>query len=112
VKIEAEGYSAMTITQKQELINGEALDGFMLVWRRKLANEVGLLDEHFRHPYALGIDYSYNFYDKDMRLVALPELLKVLDLPSNFPTYGLDEARQKHKNWDLFRRSWNIANNG
>jgi hypothetical protein len=112
VKIEAEGYSAMTITQKQELINGEALDGFMLVWRRKLANEVGLLDEHFRHPYALGIDYSYNFYDKGMRLVALPELLKVLDLPSNFPTYGLDEARQKHKNWDLFRRSWNIANNG
>jgi Glycosyl transferase family 2 len=106
VKVGENDYTALEIKSKQALHTGEALDGSLLCWERQLTNEVGFMDERFRHPYALGLDYSYNFYDKNLKVIALPELLKTVQLPDAFPNYGLDEIRQKPRNWNIFLQSW------
>jgi Glycosyl transferase family 2 len=106
VKVAQDNYTPLPLTAKRPLQKDEALDGFLLCWERKLATEVGFMDEHFRHPYALGLDYSYNFYDKTLKVIALSRLHHVLELPQTFPDYGFDPTKQKPKNWGLFLRSW------
>ncbi|NWJ45924.1 MAG: glycosyltransferase [Chloroflexi bacterium] len=93
----------------------DALEGSLLCFRRVLVeDEVGFMDEHFRHPYALEADYSYNFKDKGFGLMILPDiepLLERTDQLGTSPHYGFspeEEERQRRKNWELFLRSWNL----
>ncbi|MEI7556014.1 glycosyltransferase [Candidatus Chlorohelix sp.] len=93
----------------------DALEGSFLCFRRVLVeDELGFMDEHFRHPYALEADYSYNFKDKGFGLMILPEIETLLERIQPLgtpPYYGFspeEEERQRRKNWELFLRSWNL----
>lgn len=92
----------------------EALESGLLCLRRKLVEEVGFMDEHFRFPYALSLDYSFNFRDKGYKVRVLPGLARLLSQPPGFKRadYGLSpeqQERQRHKNWQLFLRSWDLG---
>lgn len=91
----------------------EALDGSALLFRRSLVEEAGFMDEHFRFPYGLGLDYSFSFKDKGFTVKNSPTLSRMVERPANFarPVYGLPEEqqeRQRQKNWQLFKRSWQL----
>ncbi len=71
------------------------------------------MDEHFRFPYALGLDYSFSFKDKGFAVKVSPVLSRMLERPTDFarPVYGLSEEqqeKQRQKNWQLFLRSWQL----
>ncbi|NWJ98001.1 MAG: glycosyltransferase [Chloroflexi bacterium] len=106
------GYEPHPLTGKEERLEVEALDGSLLCLRRTLVEEAGFMDEHFRLPYALDLDYSFAFRDKGFPVVALPTLARLVSKPTGFrrSTYDLpseEVARQKQKNWQLFLKSWN-----
>lgn len=91
----------------------EAVEGSLLCFRRSLVEEVGFMDEHFRLPYALDLDYSYAFRDKGYAVRVLPGLKNFIERPASFvrPTYGLppeQQERQRQKNWQTFLRSWQL----
>ncbi len=91
----------------------EALEGSLLCFRRALVEEAGFMDEHFRFPYALGLDYSFSFKDKGFALKVSPVLEKMVERPVTFarPVYGLppdQQERQRQRNWQLFLRSWQL----
>ncbi len=95
--------------EQEQSLEVEALDGPLLVVRRNRVEEVGFMDEHFRFPYALSLDYSLAHRDKGYGVRALPGLARLLELPATRPTYGLtpeQQTRQREKNWQLFLRSW------
>jgi glycosyltransferase involved in cell wall biosynthesis len=91
----------------------EALEGSALCFRRALIEEAGFMDEHFRFPYGLGLDYSFGFRDKGFAVKLSPVLRRMVARPSGFtrPDYGLtadQQNRQRGKNWQLFLRSWQL----
>jgi hypothetical protein len=91
----------------------DALEGSVLCFLRALIEEAGFMDEHFRFPYGLGLDYSFGFRDKGFAVKVSPVLRRMVALPPGFtrPDYGLtadQQARQRHKNWQLFLRSWQL----
>jgi hypothetical protein len=91
----------------------EVLEGSALCFRRALIEEAGFMDEHFRFPYGLGLDYSFGFRDKGFAVKLSPVLRRMVARPSGFtrPDYGLtadQQNRQRGKNWQLFLRSWQL----
>jgi hypothetical protein len=89
----------------------EALDSRLLLVPRQKVDEVGLLDESFKLPYALGLDYSFNFRDKGLAVRALPGLSGLVTLPPERPTYGVPpehQERQQQRNWKNFLQSWEL----
>ncbi len=108
------GFEPQPIANKDEpRLEVEALEGSLLCLRRALVDEAGFMDEHFRLPYALDLDYSFAFRDKGFAVVALPSLGRLVNRPAGFsrPTYNLppeELERQRQKNWNLFLRSWSL----
>ncbi len=102
----------LLLPAEKEPVEVEGLDGSVLVVPRRLIDEVGFMDEHFRFPYALDLDYSFGFRDKGFLVKALPDLASVVERPATGrPTYGLtseQQDRQRQKNWLLFLRSWQL----
>ena len=88
----------------------EALAGSLLCLPRRAIEPVGFMDEHFRIPYALDLDYSFAFKDKGLSLRLLPPLTDLVEgLDGPRPLYDLtpeQAERQRQKNWQLFLRSW------
>jgi len=106
------GYD-LASTTKDAAVAAEAFEGSVLCIRRSLIEEAGFMDEHFRFPYALGLDYSYSFKDKGFALKVSPVLEKMVERPAGFarPVYGLSpeqQERQRQRNWQLFLRSWGL----
>jgi hypothetical protein len=104
------GYELASTTKDAEV---EAFEGSVLCFRRSLIEDAGFMDEHFRFPYALGLDYSYSFKDKGFGLKVSPVLEKMVERPAGFarPAYGLppeQQERQRQRNWQLFLRSWGL----
>ncbi len=108
------GFEPVDLDLKQTTdLQVEALEGSALVFRRELVEEAGFMDEHFRFPYALGLDYSFSFKDKGFAVKVSPVLSRMLERPTDFarPIYGLSEEqqeKQRQKNWQLFLRSWQL----
>ncbi|HEX2911783.1 MAG TPA: glycosyltransferase [Chloroflexia bacterium] len=107
------GYTVDWEPQGSEPQEVAALEGSFLCLPRRLVDEVGFMDEHFRYPYALGLDYSFAFKDKGYPVFLLPEIHKYIEVPKNFtrPDYSLSaeqQERQRQKNWQLFLRSWQL----
>ena len=96
----------------------EALDGACLCFRRNLVGEAGFLDERFRYPFVLDLDYSFAFKDKKLPVVALPQLTALVQRPassSTRPVWGLspeEVVHQTQRNWQLFLKSWNLPGSG
>lgn len=105
----------LKLPEHQEPQEVEALQGALLCFRRNLVSEVGFLDERFRYPFVLDLDYCFNFHDKGLPVFALPTALsnsvQKPNWPYNRPAYGLPIAQieqQQQKNWQLFLKSWSI----
>lgn len=115
---ELQGFAPASLLLKQgqapaNSIELEAVEGSFLCFRRNLIDTVGFMDEHFRLPYALDLDYSFAFKDKGYKVKALTNLERVLERPASFsrPDFGLPAdqyERQRQKNWQLFLRSWEV----
>lgn len=110
---EPTGFEPLPLTGKEQRMETEAVEGSLLCFRRALADEAGFMDEHFRLPYALDLDYSFAFRDKGFAVVALPALARLVNRPAGFSrsTYNLapeETERQKQKNWNLFKKSWGL----
>jgi GT2 family glycosyltransferase len=101
----------------QTLLEVEALEGAFLCFQRNLVDKVGFLDERFRYPFSLDLDYSFAFHDKELPVLALPtianaKLVQRTTPTQQRPTYGLtptDIEHQSQKNWQLFLKSWNLG---
>lgn len=97
----------------KELVPVEALEGSLLCLRRAAIDEAGFMDEHFKIPYALDLDYSFAFRDKGFEVFALPGLSRFVNKPAGFSrsTYSLtpeELERQRQKNFATFKKSWNL----
>lgn len=98
----------------KNVLEVEALEGAFLCFQRNLVDEVGFLDERFRYPFALDLDYSFAFRDKGLKVFTLPTLTDLVQRPhlaQGRPDYDLpagDLEHQAHKNWQLFLKSWSL----
>jgi hypothetical protein len=93
----------------------EALEGGLLVLRRALVDkEIGFMDERYRYPYALDLDYSHGFKSQGYGVFSLPELGNFVERarPSGKrPDCGLSLQEQEHQTrraWEYFLRSWQL----
>ena len=102
-------------TDQSGPLEAEALDGACLCFRRNLVAEVGFLDERFRYPFVLDLDYSFAFKDKKLPVLALPQLAALVQRPASNPARPVwslspeEIVRQTQKNWQLFLKSWNLS---
>ncbi len=107
------GFEGYSLDPKEGSVPVEALEGSLLFFRRDLVEEAGFMDEGFRTPYALDLDYSFAFKDKGFKVLALPSLANLVNKPAGFSPAGYnlnsqDQAYQQEKNWKLFVKSWNF----
>ncbi len=109
-----EGFKPLTVAANETQSPVEALEGGLLCLRRGLIEEVGFMDERFRYPYALDLDYSQSFHDKGYSTIALPALTRLVERNrpvTERPNYGLspeDQLRQRQKNWQHHLKSWGL----
>lgn|GEM_PF-2016276 len=108
------GYKPKLLTSNEPPTPVEALEGGLLCFRRGLVEEVGFMDERFRYPYALDLDYSQSFHDKGYQTIALPGLARLIERTrpiSERPNYGLtaeEQTHQRQKNWQHYLKSWGL----
>lgn len=110
--IEVSGYQTQKLAEEaDEPIEVEALSENFLVIPRRALEEVGFMDEGFKQPYALGLDYSYNFRDKGYKVKAVAQLGKLVKpaVKPAPPQLAADQLeKQQQKNWKLFLQSWDF----
>jgi cysteinyl-tRNA synthetase len=87
----------------------DAVEGYMLAFRRSLLRETGLMDERFRFYRLLDIHFSFFVRAAGYRVLALPELSDHLVKHPHREWFSLSEEEQRtrsKKNYDLFRARW------
>jgi cysteinyl-tRNA synthetase len=87
----------------------DAVEGYMLAFRRSLLRETGLMDERFRFYRLLDIHFSFFVRAAGYRVLALPELSDHMVKHPHREWFGLSEEEQRtrsKKNYDLFRARW------
>ncbi|GAC1350276.1 MAG: hypothetical protein NVSMB27_31240 [Ktedonobacteraceae bacterium] len=87
----------------------DAIEGYLMVFRRELLQEVGWIDEKFRFYRLMDIYYSFFFKAAGYRVVAVPELAdRVVKHPHRewFSLSEDEQATKSKKNYDIFRDRW------
>jgi cysteinyl-tRNA synthetase len=87
----------------------DAIEGYLLAFRRSLLHETGLLDERFRFYRLLDVHFSFFVKAAGYRVVALPAVAALLEKHPHREWYSLTEEEQRtrsKKNYDLFRERW------
>ena len=87
----------------------DAIEGYLMAFRRKLLPEVGLIDEKFRFYRLMDIYFSFFFKSAGYRVLALPDLTNRLEKHPHKEWYSLSEdeqATRSKKNYDIFRDRW------
>ena len=87
----------------------EAIDGTCLAFRRALLNKAELLDEGYRYPHYMDIDFSFTLRDTGMRAVLTPSL--PITQHSNAVTVSLslsdaERARLEKRNFYRYLSKW------
>ena len=85
----------------------DAIEGYLLAFRRSTLLEVGPADEKFRFYRLLDIDYSFEFKKAGYRVVRSAAIADALIKHPHHEWYSLTEEEQKtksKKNFDIFRR--------
>ncbi len=83
----------------------DAIEGYLMAFRRVLLTEAGWCEEKFRFYRLLDIYMSFLFKTAGYRVVALPAVADLLEKHPHREWYSLTETRSK-KNYDLFKRRW------
>lgn len=92
----------------------DAIEGYLLAFRRELLWEVGLIDEKFRFYRLMDIYFSFFFKASGYRAIALGEVAAQIEKHPHLEWYSLSEEEQRtksKKNYDLFRDRWHHAQN-
>ncbi len=87
----------------------DAIEGYLMAFRRELLPEIGWIDEKFRFYRLMDIYYSFFFKTSGYRALAMPKLAELLEKHPHREWYSLNEEEQatkSKKNYDIFRDRW------
>ncbi len=87
----------------------DAVEGYLMAFRRALLPEVGWIDERFRFYRLMDIHLSFFFKTSGYRVLALPQAAVLLQKHPHREWYSLNEeerAAKSKKNYDIFRARW------
>jgi len=85
----------------------DAIEGYMMAFRRSILREVGPADEKFRFYRLMDIDYSFEFKKAGYRVVASEQIIANITKHQHREWYSLtpeEQATKSKKNYDIFRR--------
>jgi cysteinyl-tRNA synthetase len=87
----------------------DAIEGYLMAFRRALLTEVGWIDERFRFYRLMDIHYSFFFKAAGYRAWVTPRVADLLIKHPHREWYSLSEEEQatkSKKNYDIFRDRW------
>jgi len=87
----------------------DAIEGYLMAFRRALLPEIGRFEEKFRFYRLLDIYESMMIKTAGYRALALPELAMLLEKHPHLEWYSLTEeerATKSKKNFDIYKRRW------
>lgn len=87
----------------------DAIEGYLMAFRRELLPEVGWIDEKFRFYRLMDIYYSFFFKTSGYRVVTTPLVAERIEKHPHREWYSLSEdeqATRSKKNYDIFRDRW------
>lgn len=89
--------------------DADAIEGYLMAFRRALLPEVGWIDEKFRFYRLMDIYFSFFFKTSGYRIQVTPEVSERLKQHPHLEWYSLSEderATKSKKNYDIFRDRW------
>src|SRR5229473_1076581 len=87
----------------------DAIEGYLMAFRRALSPEVGRIDERFRFYRLMDIYYSFFFKTSGYRVLTTPLVAERIIKHPHREWYSLSEEEQatkSKKNYDIFRARW------
>jgi cysteinyl-tRNA synthetase len=87
----------------------DAIEGYLMAFRRELLAEVGWIDERFRFYRLMDIYYSFFFKTSGYRVLTLPVVAERIEKHPHREWFSLSEeerATKSKKNYDIFRDRW------
>src|SRR6266704_2735782 len=87
----------------------DAIEGYLMAFRRELLPEVGWIDEKFRFYRLMDIYFSFFFKTSGYRAVTTPIVAGRIEKHPHREWYSLSEeerATKSKKNYDIFRARW------
>ncbi len=87
----------------------DAIEGYLMAFRRELLPEVGWIDERFRFYRLMDIYYSFFFKTSGYRVLTTPQLVELIERHPHREWFSLSEeerATKSKKNYDVFRERW------
>ncbi|TMF46533.1 MAG: cysteine--tRNA ligase [Chloroflexi bacterium] len=87
----------------------DAIEGYLMAFRRALLPEVGWIDERFRFYRLMDIHYSFFFKTSGYRVLTTPQVAERIIKHPHREWLSLSEdeqATKSKKNYDIFRDRW------
>ena len=87
----------------------DAIEGYLMAFRRELLAEVAWIDERFRFYRLVDIYYSFFFKTSGYRVLTLPLVAERIERHPHREWFSLSEderATKSKKNYDIFRDRW------
>ncbi|WP_160146235.1 cysteine--tRNA ligase [Dictyobacter aurantiacus] len=87
----------------------DAIEGYLMAFRRSLLHEVGWFNEKFRFYRLADVYYSFMFKTSGYQVVTIPQLQEQIIKHPHREWYSLNEEEQRtksKKNYDIFRTRW------
>jgi len=87
----------------------DAIEGYLMAFRRSLLPEVGWIDERFRFYRLMDIHYSFFFKTSGYRVLTTPRVVERIQKHPHREWYSLSDderATKSKKNYDIFRARW------
>jgi cysteinyl-tRNA synthetase len=87
----------------------DAIEGYLMAFRRELLSEVGWIDERFRFYRLMDIYFSFFFKTSGYRALTTPLVAERIKKHLHREWYSLSEeerATKSKKNYDIFRDRW------
>ncbi|HEX2910028.1 MAG TPA: cysteine--tRNA ligase [Chloroflexia bacterium] len=95
--------------QKLEPVRVDAIEGYLMAFRREQLSEVFPIDEKFRFYRMMDVYFSFFFKTAGFEVLALPAVANLLEKYPHREWYSLTEEEQQtksKKNYDIFRERW------
>lgn len=87
----------------------DAIEGYLMAFRRGLLPEVGWIDERFRFYRLMDIYFSFFFKTSGYRVLTIPSVAERIQKHPHREWFSLSEeerATRSKKNYDIFRDRW------
>ena len=92
----------------------DAIEGYLMAFRRELLQEVGWIDERFRFYRLMDIYFSFFFKTSGYRAFTTPVVAERVQKHPHREWFSLNEeerATKSKKNYDIFRDRWHHGEN-